>query len=888
MGLFSKSACENEFISFIKKALSSSPAGLWEEYKAITARLKDSEEAFNCEHNIRIDTEKRCSELYQKLSEAQKKILQLNMENKAQADSIENLKNTVASLQSVITAKNSSLARLARMCFGKKSEKLKKCLGKKGFGILSSFLKLHAPESFLSCRETAEGNNSRTDEGDSQKKTSGSAGSSEDPSGSCVRTSEESSGQPDGSRKNGENCDGDSPEEETGKGNGKTGTAGGGRKNKGNRNLSRRSGFLDSYCDPADGCVFEIQDFHYTEDEIITILNHDGSANRINISPNISTYQTLEYIPGFYYMKTHVVPSLKSGDTLLRAPRLDRILNASAASPSVLSHAAFWKYRQGLPVNAISSHAVSEGAKIERGTMSGWLSRGYEKLLFPMHMALLQYVKKRSMLMGDETYTYARDEKRDLHTCYFWGIRTSPLDGDPNQAVFFVFDNSRMSLVPSFYLHGYIGKFLTDGYVGYEVLDESDGSIIRCCCWVHGRRTVVEVLPGSKALEDCPEEVKEKIWAWQALCTFSEMFSLEKSYRDMDVPTRTKRRQEEMAPLVDQFFELAGKLSSSSTFDSGSEEGKAIRYFLSRETELRRMLEDGAVPLSTNDLERCNIIVALVRKRAKIFDSEAGASSAAGYFTLIETAEANGKDAESYLEFLFDVMPSLLYEHRTEIENYLDYYNAARKRLEAAKEMKRKNPSARVEIDWSGLEEPDLSFLMVAAPWAEAFRIYTERNGKAVHRKEIIEMLTRQNLMNSPLSPEILDRIIHTEKNLADSKLDGLREILDPMILQQAFGNQKDKYENGLVNGIITHKSHLPERLIEEAGQFPGTAAPGHGSSNDAGLSGGTGGSCTYGKPPGPSGHALPPDTGGCNKAGAAAKACSCPPGQPFAEAATA
>lgn len=829
MGLFGRFVCENESFSSMKKALSSSPDELWDEYKAMDKRLQEAEANLACERNIRIDTEKRCAELYHKLCEAQDKVIQLSNENKAQVNMITTLEAAVSSLQSAVITKSLSMERLARICFGKKSEKLRKCLGEKGYDLLSSLLKQHMSGSTSRSHVTDECNSSTPDETNRNETAQTDTGTEPSKSmfnndASVAGTVSDTAMQTESDNDGENNADGDR-ETETGRDPKKNGCSGKGtdgrKKKKGNKNLARRSGFLDSYCAPDSGCVYEVQDFYYTEDEIRTILNHDGSTKHISISSNISTYQTLEFFPGFYYMKTHVVPSLKSGDTLMRAPRLDRILNASAASPSSLSHAAFWKYRQGLPVNAICSQAESEGAKIERGTMSGWLTRGYEKLLFPMHMYLLQCLKKRGTVMGDETYTYARDEKRDLHTCYYWGIRTSPLDDSPNQIVFFAFDDSRMSLVPSFYLHGFSGKLLTDGYVGYEVFDESDGSIIRCCCWVHARRTVIEVLPGSKTLEECPEKVKEKIWAWQALCILTEIFSYEKKYRDMDAETRAIHRMSEMAPLVDQFYELAKELSASDSFDSVSEEGKAINYFISRETELRRMLEDGSIPLSTNDLERCNIIVALVRKRAKIFDSEKGAKSAAGYFTLIETAEANGVDAEQYLEFLFDIMPSVLYEHKSEIENYLDYHNKAMGRLEAAKEKKRKNPSAKVEIDWSDLEEPDLSFLMLAAPWSEACRIYVEKNGKAAQKKEIMEMLTRQNMKNSPLCPEILNRIIHTEKNLADKRLDGLRDILEPMISNKEFDSIKDRYKNGLVYGIKTHKTYLPERLLEESEQLP-------------------------------------------------------------------
>ena len=201
--------------------------------------------------------------------------------------------------------------------------------------------------------------------------------------------------------------------------------------------------------------------------------------------------------------------------------------------------------------------------------------------------------------------------------------------------------------------------------------------------------------------------------------------------------------------------------------------------------------------------------------------------------------------------------------------------------------LKRKNPSAKVEIDLSGLVEPDLSFLMAVAPWAEAFHIYIEKNGKAVHRKEIIEMLTRKNLMDSPLSPEILNRIVHTEKNLADQKLEGLREILEPMISQGVFDNQKAKYENGLVDGMIIHKSHLPERLLEEAGQYLRTGAAGY-VPPDAGLSECPGCPSDYEKPGEPACKTSIPDISRHNKADSTVKVCNSPPGFPHANVATA
>lgn len=63
MGLFGRFVCENESFSSMKKALSSSPDELWDEYKAMDKRLQEAEANLACERNIRIDTEKRCAEL---------------------------------------------------------------------------------------------------------------------------------------------------------------------------------------------------------------------------------------------------------------------------------------------------------------------------------------------------------------------------------------------------------------------------------------------------------------------------------------------------------------------------------------------------------------------------------------------------------------------------------------------------------------------------------------------------------------------------------------------------------------------------------------------------------------------------------------------------------
>ena len=473
------------------------------------------------------------------------------------------------------------------------------------------------------------------------------------------------------------------------------------------------------------------------------------------------------------------------------------------------------KYRQGLPITTLCGLAKDEGGYIGRGTAAGWLNTGYDNLLMRVHMSLLQFARKYGLLIGDETYAYRRVNGK-VETSYFWGFRTSPLSGKGHQIVYYVFDDTRQSAVPLFYLQGFSGKFLSDGYVAYEVFEAKDGSIVRCCCWVHGRRALVEALPGGGLLENLTEKSKSKLWAWTALCILSEMFRLEKEWGNLSPQLRLQRRREELAPLIDRFFEEAHKAAGSENFDRSSEEGKAVMYFCGREAALRRLLEDGEVPLSTNDIERCNIVIALTRKRAKVFDSLKGARAAGGYFSLICTAEANGINPEKYLEYLYTVMPAVVYEHRQELDQYREYMEEAGRRFEAVKKQRQKNPNASNEIDWEGLEEPDLGFLMPLMPWSKEAAAFFELNN-GPDKKSILDAMTRKNIEESTVSLEAMNRILHTEKNLSDARLDGLREVILSMDISPGKNAFTDSNSPGVdpVKGMAIYNTYFPERLFE-------------------------------------------------------------------------
>jgi transposase len=74
--------------------------------------------------------------------------------------------------------------------------------------------------------------------------------------------------------------------------------------------------------------------------------------------------------------------------------------------------------------------------------------------------------------------------------------------------------------------------------------------------------------------------------------------------------------------------------------------------------KLERILEDGRLPLDTNDVENSIRPFAVGRKAWLFADTVAGAEPSANLYSLVETAKANEIEPFAYLRFLFERLPA--------------------------------------------------------------------------------------------------------------------------------------------------------------------------------------------------------------------------------------
>jgi transposase len=118
---------------------------------------------------------------------------------------------------------------------------------------------------------------------------------------------------------------------------------------------------------------------------------------------------------------------------------------------------------------------------------------------------------------------------------------------------------------------------------------------------------------------------------------------------------RKKLRTEKSSLIINETKDWLDKHQPLARPNSGV--GVAINYTLNNWKELIVFLKDGRLELSTNWIENKIRPFCVGRRNWLFFETDNGASAGCVFYSLIETAKANGLDPKKYLERVFTDLP---------------------------------------------------------------------------------------------------------------------------------------------------------------------------------------------------------------------------------------
>ena len=137
----------------------------------------------------------------------------------------------------------------------------------------------------------------------------------------------------------------------------------------------------------------------------------------------------------------------------------------------------------------------------------------------------------------------------------------------------------------------------------------------------------------------------------------ADLYQVEKEARrrELDAVQIYQLRQEKAKPLLDKFKDWL-ETKQPLTPPKGLL-GQAISYTLSNWEKLIIYLEDGRLRPDNNLVENAIRPFVVGRKNWLFAGSPDGARASATFFTLIETAKANGLEPYAYLRHIFEKLP---------------------------------------------------------------------------------------------------------------------------------------------------------------------------------------------------------------------------------------
>ena len=374
-----------------------------------------------------------------------------------------------------------------------------------------------------------------------------------------------------------------------------------------------------------------------------------GSHDLHKIGEEIS--EQLDIIPAKVQVIQHVRPKYgcrQCEGAIKTAPMPPQPIPGSMAAPGLLAYIVTGKYVDGLPLYRQEKCIFSRlGVEIARATLAQWMVR-CGALIQPLINLLRDHLLSAKLIHCDETVTQVLKEpgKTPQSQSYMW-VQVAEL-GPKKKVILFDYASSRSGSVPCQLLEGFEGYLQTDGYEGYNAITRKE-AIIAQGCWAHARRKFDEVIKGLKKGSKTGK-------AHMGLAYIQKLYRIEREIKDYSCEEKKRVRQQKSREILNKLRQWLDK--SLPQAPPKTLLGKALNYLHNQWDKLIRYCDEGYLCMDNNLAENAIRPFVIGRKNWLFSNSQAGATSSANLYSLLETAKACGLEPYHYIKTVFTLLPA--------------------------------------------------------------------------------------------------------------------------------------------------------------------------------------------------------------------------------------
>lgn len=340
------------------------------------------------------------------------------------------------------------------------------------------------------------------------------------------------------------------------------------------------------------------------------------------------------------------------GPTVKIAPVPVQLLPKSIASEGLIAHLIVSKFADGLPLYRQQKIFGRLGIDLSRATMANWVVKASQKCR-PLVDLLEKEIRSGPLINADETPYQVLNEpgRRNTTKSYMWVFKGGRED---HPTLLYQYHRTRSGDAALNFLKDYQGYVQSDAFSGYECLSEKKG-ITHVGCWAHARRHFVDVIKAKK--KNRSKRIQPKSLADEALEFIRRLYQIEKEaqLKNLEPQGIYQLRQEKAKPVLDDFKVWLD--SKQQLTPPKGLLGKAINYTLNHWEKLIVYIEDGRLSPDNNAAENAIRPFVVGRKNWLFAGHPNGAEAGATFYSLVETAKANGLEPYNYLRYIFEKLP---------------------------------------------------------------------------------------------------------------------------------------------------------------------------------------------------------------------------------------
>jgi transposase len=357
--------------------------------------------------------------------------------------------------------------------------------------------------------------------------------------------------------------------------------------------------------------------------------------------------------------------------TVVTVPSPETLFPRALLHTSAIAHVITSKFALGVPHYRLEQDLADQGVPLDRGTMSRYVEHAGSTLGATIVHAMWQDALANAQVISTDAtgalIQPAKTKDGRPQACKKGHFFTAVVDCD---AILFAYTEAHTSAFVQHLFGSFRGYLQADASSVYDILEhgppkDSEDGVRLVGCFAHCRRYFFEA-----AICRYPVGL-------QGLLRIRAIYAADHVLRRVPQSERKALRDQHVRPLVDDFFSWVH--ATKAVTPGRNLATKALGYATNQEAELRRVLDDGNLPLDNTRAERALRKIVVGRKSWMFYGSDTHAEAAAAIFSVIASCRLHGLDPFQYLEEILRVLP---YWPR---DRYLElapkYWRATRGRL---------------------------------------------------------------------------------------------------------------------------------------------------------------------------------------------------------------